>query len=51
MRRFVCAQVLGLYRECLRVARTKSPDMRSDIRKIAGHEFRANKDIAKSDIE
>ena len=48
---FTRAQVLGLYRECLRVARTKSPDMRADIRRIAGQEFRENKAVAKSDIE
>ena len=44
-------QVLGLYRECLRVARTKSGDMEGDIRRIAGQEFRQHKHLAKTDIE
>ena len=44
-------QVLSLYRECLRVARTKSPAMQTDIRRIAGQEFREHKTLAKSDIE
>ena len=44
-------QVLSLYRECLRVARTKAPDMQADIRRIAGQEFREHKTLAKSDIE
>jgi hypothetical protein len=44
-------QVLSLYRDCLRVARTKSPAMQTDIRRIAGQEFREHKTLAKSDIE
>jgi hypothetical protein len=44
-------QVLSLYRECLRVARTKAPAMQADIRRIAGQEFREHKTLAKSDIE
>ena len=44
-------QVLSLYRECLRVARTKAPDMQADILRIASQEFREHKTLAKSDIE
>merc|ERR1712216_235211 len=44
-------QVLALYRECLRVARTKAPALQADIKRIAGQEFREHKGVARTDIE
>jgi hypothetical protein len=45
------SQVLGLYRDCLRVARTKTPDLQADIQRISRQEFREHIDVSKSDIE
>lgn len=50
-RRRLHSQVLALYRECLRVARTKAPALQADIKRIAGQEFREHKGVARTDIE
>mmetsp|Transcript_44226 Transcript_44226/g.105328 ORF Transcript_44226/g.105328 Transcript_44226/m.105328 type:complete len:90 (-) Transcript_44226:90-359(-) len=44
-------QVLGLFREALRVARTKDPSVQVDIVATARMEFKKGKELAKTDYE
>mmetsp|Transcript_38502 Transcript_38502/g.60072 ORF Transcript_38502/g.60072 Transcript_38502/m.60072 type:complete len:85 (+) Transcript_38502:76-330(+) len=44
-------QVLGLFREALRLARTKDASMKEQITQIAREEFKKHQKLPKSDVE